>query len=50
MIWSLPSIFTLRDSLPNPIVMYSGIVFILVFSLICIKKIKLKNVNYGNKV
>jgi len=50
MIWSLPSIFTLRDSLSNPIVMYSGIAFILFFSLICIKKIKLKNVNYGNKV
>lgn len=50
MIWIMPSIVTFRDSLSNPIVLYTGVIFILIFSYMCIKKIKLKNVNSGYNV
>jgi hypothetical protein len=48
MIWIMPSIITFRDALSNPIVLYSGIIFIFIFSYVYIKKIKLKNVNLGH--
>ena len=50
MIWIMPSIVTFRDSLSNPIVLYSGIFFLAFFSYICIKKAKLKNLNSSQNV
>jgi hypothetical protein len=50
MIWIMPSIITFRDALSNPIVLYSGIIFIIFFSYMTFKKIKLKDVNSSNKI